>query len=45
MTLTPMTPRKPPSKVLGLRTTDNDLNQYDPQETPINGVRLEDKTQ
>ena len=45
MTLTNMTPRKLPSLVLDLRTTDNDLNQYDPQETPIIGVRLEDKTQ
>ena len=44
MTLTTMTPRKLPSMMLGLRTTDNDLNQYDPQET-LNGVRLEDKTQ
>ena len=45
MTLTTMTPRKLPSMVLGLKTTDNDLNHYDPQETPINGVRLEDNRQ
>ena len=45
MTITTMTPRKLPSMVLGLRTTDNDLNHYDPQETPINGVRLEDNRQ
>jgi hypothetical protein len=45
MTLTTMTPRKLPSMVLGLRTTDNDLNPYDTQETPINGVMLEDNRQ
>ena len=45
MTLTTMTPRKLPSMVLDLRTKHNDLNHYDPQETPINGVRLEDNRQ
>ena len=45
MTVTTMTPRKLPSMVLGLKTTDNDLNHYDTQETAINGVRLEDNRQ